>query len=103
MDMHRSRNVTLVACLGSSTFRISWQLSTVSRGYSILLACLRSKRAHHCDIPSSICLPCPERQDVMELDLSDFLTIVNLSRGYTLSRKDMEEASLAQQLQCLTR
>lgn len=36
----------------------------------------------------------------MELDPSDFLTIVNLSQGYTLSRKDMEEASLAQQL-CL--
>ena len=47
----------------------------------------------------------PVRQDVMDVDPYDVLTIVNpvtaTGRTYTLSRKDMQEASLALQARLL--
>ena len=58
---------------------------------------------HPC-IPSASFLY-PVRQDVVDVDPSDVLTLVNpvtaTGRTYTLTRKDMQEASLALQARLL--
>ena len=55
------------------------------------------KFLHPC-IPAP-CFVFPEQEDLLDIDLSDVLTCVNATtatgRTYTLSRKEMQEASVA--------
>eukprot|EP00731_Ephydatia_muelleri_P035898 Em0176g3a len=60
------------------------------------------KFLHPC-IPAP-CFVFPEQEDLLDIDLSDVLTCVNATtatgRTYTLSRKEMQEASVALRARC---